>query len=406
MYNNTLKNNRKGINAEMRENVLARLGEILEESVQKQEISGGNLCVMYKGEEVYYAQAGMADIANQKKIERDSLFRLYSMTKPITAAAVMMLMEQGKIDLLDPIATYIPEFANMKVATEAQDVCANRQITVKDCLSMTSGLPYNCDPDASSKDVAKVFEELDKRLYSENPMTTVEWAKKIGGCRLAFQPGEGWRYGVSADVLGAVVEVASGMKFGEFLQQKFFLPLGMKDTGFSVSKEVLPRLVKVYEQTPDGLKEYDGNHLGICNHMDTKICYESGGAGLVSTIEDYQKFAQMLLQKGSYEGRQYLSVKTVEYFTNCHLLARQQEMMNSWENLQGFTYGNLMRIMTDTSLGVINGSLGEYGWDGWLGPYFSNIPKEDITFLMMLQKTDTGTCSLTRKLRNVLASAL
>ena len=125
----------------------------------------------------------------------------------------------------------------------------------------------------------------------------------------------------------------------------------------------------------------------------------------VAAFPNPKKFAQMLLQKGTYQGKQYLSSKTVEFMTTAHLLPHQQKDL-IWDNLPGFTYGNLLRIMTDTSLGVLNGSLGEYGWDGWLGPYLSNMPKEDVTFLLMVQKTDAGTFTLTRKLRNALAAAL
>lgn len=389
-----------------RQERLNRLGEVLEESVASGQIAGGNLCVLYNGEEVYYAEAGYADIAGKKKISENSIFRLYSMTKPVTSAAVMLLMERGVIDLLDCVEKYIPSFANMKVATLAGDVPANRKVTIKDCLSMTSGLTYNCDPDPASKDAAAVFDELDKRLYSDNPMSTMEVASKLGEGRLAFQPGESWRYGASADILGAVVEVASGMHFGEFLKKEFFEPLGMVDTDFRVEPSKRDRLTKVYEKTADGLVEYHGNHLGICNHMDADIRFESGGAGLVSTIADYKHFTQMLMNKGTYHGKTYLANATVEYMTGCRLYPYQQAAMMGWESLAGYNYGNLMRIMTDPALAILNGSMGEYGWDGWLGPYFSNMPKENVTFLMMVQLKDSGTFTLTRKLRNVLAAAI
>lgn len=385
---------------------LNRLGEVLEESVSLGQIAGGNLCVLYKGEEVYYAEAGYADIAGKKEISKNSIFRLYSMTKPVTSAAVMLLMERGVIDLLDSVDKYIPSFADMKVATATGDVPANRKVTIKDCLSMTSGLTYNCDPDPASKDAARVFDELDKRLYSNNPMSTMEVASKLGEGRLAFQPGESWRYGVSADILGAVIEAASGMHFGEFLKKEFFEPLGMFDTDFRVEPSKRDRLTKVYEKTAEGLIEYHGNHLGICNHMDADIRFESGGAGLVSTIADYKHFTQMLMNRGTYNGKTYLANATVEYMTGCRLYPYQQTAMMGWESLAGYNYGNLMRIMTDPSLAILNGSMGEYGWDGWLGPYFSNMPKEDVTFLMMVQLKDSGTFTLTRKLRNVLAAAI
>ena len=393
----------------MKSERLKRLGEILEESVAKQEIAGGNLCVMHKGQEVYYAQAGYANIAEKKKMERDTIVRLYSMSKPVTAAAVMLLVERGVIDLWDPLEKYIPEFANATVTADRWidkgAVKVKRSVTVKDCMNMTSGLPYGGDADISSNDVGIVFEELDKRLYTDKPMTTVELAKRLGGCSLDFQPGEGWRYGTSADVLGAVVEVASGRRFGAFLEKEFFQPLGMKDTGFSVSDDKKDRLAVVYESTSEGLVEYHGNHLGICNHMDTKIVFESGGAGLVSTLDDYWRFTQMLMQKGSFDGKEILAPKTVEYLAGCHLQPQQQVMMKDWENLYGFSYGNLMRVLVDPSLTIFNGSVGEYGWDGWLGPYFANMPKEETTFLMTVQRKDSGTFTLTRKLRNALAAA-
>lgn len=389
----------------MRTEKLNRLEEVLRESVENKEIAGANLCVMYQGKEIYYAQAGMADIAHNRPVKKDTIFRLYSMSKPVTAAAVMKLVEQGVIDLLDPVAKFIPEFANMTVVSGDTQQPANRQITIKDCMNMTSGLTYGGD-DPAAKDVEKLCTEIIDRLYSEHPMTTLEFAKKLAGCRIAFQPGTEWRYGTSADLLGAVVEVASGMRFSEYLQKEFFGPLGMTDTGFSVPADKRDRLAVIYETTPDGLIEFHENHLGICNHMDADILFESGGAGLVSTIQDYQKFTQMLLNNGTYNGKEYLAPKTVAYLTGCTLLPHQQAYMEGWDNLPGFSYGNLMRVMVDPSLAVINGSAGEYGWDGWLGPYFSNMPEHNCTFLMMVQKRDAGTFTLTRKLRNVLAAAL
>lgn len=386
----------------MRNEKLERLAEILEESAAKQEIAGANLCVIQKGKEVYYTQVGYADIAGNRKMQRDTIVRLYSMTKPITAAAVMLLVERGIVDLLDPLEKYIPEFAN---ATVMNGEPINRSITVKDCMNMTSGLVYGGEPNGASQDTDKVFAELDERFYSNNPMTTVEFASKLAGCRMAFQPGEGFCYGTSADVLGAVVEVASGMRYGEFLKKEFFEPLGMKDTGFTVPDNKKDRLAVAYECTPDGLIEYHENGLGICNHMDMNPAFESGGAGLVSTIEDYMKFTQMLMQKGSYQGKEILAPRTVAYLTGCHLQPQQQKMV-FWDNLYGFSYGNLMRVLVDPSLAAYQVSPKEYGWDGWLGPYFANMPEEDTTFIMMIQRKDSGTFTLTRKLRNALAAAM
>lgn len=384
-----------------------RLGEILEESVAKGEIAGGNLCVMYQGKEVYYAQAGYANIEENRKIQRDSMFRLFSMTKPITAAAVMKLVEQGKLDLLDPISKYIPAFEKMMVAEGDKDVEADRPITVADCLSMTTGLTYEGEANGAQKDITALFAEVGDRLYTEKPVTTQEFAQKLSKCRLACQPGESFMYGTSADLLGAVVEIVSGMRFGAYLQKEIFEPLGMKDTAFDVPMEKRSRLTGVYMETEGGLQAFDENRLGICNHMDApQIAFESGGAGLVSTIEDYRKFTQMLMQQGTYEGKEILSPATVTFMTTGKLLPHQEAGLATWENLKGYSYQYLMRVMKDPSVAVFQTSLGEYGWDGWLGPYFANMPQDDVTFILMVQKVNAGTFTLTRKLRNVLATAI
>ncbi|WP_281352823.1 serine hydrolase domain-containing protein [Anaerocolumna sedimenticola] len=223
---------------------------------------------------------------------------------------------------------------------------------------------------------------------------------------LAYQPGSFWQYGTSADVLGAVVEVASGKFFGEFLKKEIFEPLGMMDTGFWVQPDKRSRLVKTYANNGEGgLKLYTGNHLGIIQQMDREPAFESGGAGLASTIDDYGKFVNMLMNEGSLNGVSILKPRTVKYLTSATLNAAQQRGFDLWQTLCGHSYGNLMRVMTDCSKAGDIGCLSEYGWDGWLGAYFCNCPKEKLTILFMMQKTDTGTTSLTRKLRNIILSS-
>jgi CubicO group peptidase (beta-lactamase class C family) len=181
----------------------------------------------------------------------------------------------------------------------------------------------------------------------------------------------------------------------------------MEDTGFFVPAGKRDRLVKTYaEDGNGGLKLYTGNHLGIIQKMDREPAFESGGAGLVSTIDDYAKFAQMLIKEGTLNGVQILRPRTVNYLTSGTLNADQQKSFDNWLTLSGHSYGNLMRVMTEESKAGDLGCLGEYGWDGWLGAYFCNCPKEDITILFMIQKTDAGTTSLTRKLRNIILSSL
>lgn len=388
----------------MRKDKLDRVNEIMEELVKDGEIAGMNLLITRFGKEQHYYEVGKADIAAKKPIKRDTIFRLYSMTKPVTAAAVMMLFEDGKIDLVDPVEKYLPGFQNQHLYVNGKKTALNAPMQIHHLLSMTSGLTYGGE-DENGKETWALLEELQNKLYSETPVTTLEFANRLGGCALAFAPGEHFAYGFSADVLGAIVEVVSGMSFGSFLKKRLFWPLGMKDTDFYVPKEKKDRLSRVYEKTEEGLKEFRLNNLGILNKMDIKPAFESGGAGLVSTIDDYAKFGQMLLQGGIYKGQKILSNKTVEYMTTGRLYGTPRADFSTWDGLQGFEYRNLMRIARDKEAFTFNASVGEYGWDGWLGAYFANLPKEDATILFMMQRTDTGTAPFTRRLRNVIAAA-
>lgn len=377
----------------------------LREAIANKELVGGSLMVIKEGKEIFYHEDGLADREEGVHIKRDTIFRLYSMTKPVTAAAVMILMERGEIDLYDPVSKFLPGFKNQMVADGDNLIPVQREATLKDLLSMTSGLVYGGNHRAG-KETEELFREIDERLLCDNPMSTVEAMNRLGKCPLAFQPGASWEYGTSADVLGAVVEVVSGKSYGEFLRNEIFEPLNMKDTGFCVPTEKRNRLVKTYARTAEGeLVPYFGNHLGIINAMDREPAFESGGAGLVSTIDDYSRFTRMLMNGGIFEGVQILRPKTVEYLTSVTLNSEQQKNFDLWFTLQGHSYGNLMRVMSDCSKAGTIGSLGEYGWDGWLGAYFCNCPKDDLTILFMMQKTDAGTTTITRKLRNIIISA-
>ncbi len=387
----------------MRKDKLEQVKSVIDEVTSGNEVAGMSILIRQHGKEQYYYEAGYADMAAKKPFRRDTISRLYSMTKPITAAAVMMLMEDGKIDLADPVSRYIKGFAAPHIYMNGKRTEAGRECAVYHLLSMTSGLTYGGD-DENGQATFRLLEEIVEKLYSSHPLTTVEIANRLGECPLAFTPGERFCYGFSADVLGAIVEVVSGMRFGEFLQKRIFEPLGMTDTAFFVPKDKQDRLSKVYEQTGSGLREFYTSHLGILNKMDIAPAFESGGAGLASTIDDYAKFGQMLLQGGEYEGRRLLSPNTVKYMTRGKLYGVPAQDFN-WEGLQGFGYRNLMRIANDADAFVFNASVGEYGWDGWLGSYFANLPKEDATILLMMQKTDTGTAPFTRRIRNVIAAA-
>lgn len=381
--------------------------EVIKKAIEEGFIAGCNISVLNDGKEIFYHQDGFADIENNIPIARESIFRLYSMTKPITAVAVMILLERGEIDLYAQVSDYLPGFKDSKVLVDGERQRANRGIMIKDLLSMTAGLVYPGD-EGAYKEVSDLFNEMESKMFTSSAMGTVEAMDKLGKCVLVSQPGEKWNYGTCADVLGAIVEIVSGKRFGEFLKDEIFKPLGMNDTAFWVEDSKRDRLIKAYKDTANGgLEEYTGNNLCINNKMDFPPHFESGGAGLVSTIDDYSKFATMLINNGTYNGVQILRPKTVKYLTTQTLTEEQEEgNFKGWLTLAGHSYGNLMRIVTDESkLGDI-GVLGEYGWDGWLGAYFTNIPSENLSIILMMQKTDAGTTTLARKLRNIIISAL
>lgn len=384
-----------------------QIKEVLHTGIKNGDVAGANMLVIKEGQESFYHQDGLADIASNRPIKRDTLFRLYSMTKPITAAAVMILLEGGQIDLFDPVCQYIPGFIGQKVDAYGHLIPVIRDVTIKDLLSMTSGLVYPNDENLAGQAMLELFQEIDQKLLGEKPLNTLEIANRLGQCPLSFQPGASWQYGTSADVLGAIIEVVSGQSFGKFLEENIFEPLGMHDTGFWVPQEKRHRLATAYEMTnKNDPFPYEGNHLGIINAMDRQPAFESGGAGLVSTIDDYARFAQMLMNRGSLDNVQILKPKTVDYLTSSTLQAEQQENFDLWHTLSGHSYGNLMRVMTDHRQAGILGSNGEYGWDGWLGAYFCNCPEDNLTILIMMQKKDAGTTSLTRKLRNTVYASL
>lgn len=411
-----------------------KLQSVMEQSVSDCEVAGVNLLVEKDGEEICYCQAGMADREANRPMSRDTIFRLFSQSKPVTAAAAMILMERGKIDLCQPVSDFLPAYAqqfycveegsigeeaaggskkeNISRSTDESPIVkpVMQPMRVFDLLRMTSGLVYPDEITMSGKQAATVFDKVDKQLFTKDAMTTREIADALGKCTLAYEPGSSWRYGTSADVLGAVIEVASGMKFGEFLEKELFGPLQMKDTAFWVPEEKRGRFAAAYEtvnnEGKNSLIRYEGHNLGICNQMEHKPAFESGGAGLASTLDDYMRFSRMLMQGGTLDGVRILQPATVKYMVSGELMERQQTAFEQWIGLEGFTYGNLMRICKKPQRTGYIACEGEYGWDGWLGVYFANFPQEKLTFLMGTQKKDSGTFTLTRKLRSMLLAEI
>lgn len=385
------------------------LQEALDRETGLEHVAGINMLVRRGGEDIAYAQSGYADIENGKPFDRDTIMRMYSMTKPVTAAAVMILVQRGLIGMGEPVERYLPGFRGQIIYEGKGGRRVSRPSYIRDLLCMTSGLPYgNSEGTPTERRVQKLFDEVDERLYTDHAIGTVELANRIGEAGVDFQPGSDWKYGTSADVLGAIVEVAGGVPFGDFMREEIFEPLGMKDTAFYVPAEKRDRLASVYERRDGRLNFFKTNNLGIRYTMDTEPAFQSGGAGLASTLDDYMKFAQMLLNNGtSPDGREILSEASIRYMTHGALTTAQRDCLwRNWDSLCGYDYGCLMRHAVYPEMAFFYTWQGEYGWDGWLGTFFANIPSLDMTMLIGMQLSDVDGNFISEKLRNVLTSNL
>ena len=378
----------------------------LDEAVADKVIAGCSCLVLKGGEEMGYYESGKRDVEKDLPITRDTIFRMFSMSKPITSVAVMQLMENGRLDIGDPVSKYLPGFKNQRCYKDGKITFVSEEMTIKNLLDMTSGLCYPGEGNDTERITGDFVAEAAKKFHTPEEMTTVELMNELGKLPLAFEPGDKWNYSFSADVLGAIVEVVSGMKYSEYLYKNIFEPLEMFDTGFYVPEDKQDRLARAYYTDGVEFTEYTGENLLIQNRLEERPKFESGGAGLSSTIDDYSKVCSMLLNGGEYKGKRILHPETIRFMTMGSLTQRQQSCIGGWNYLNGYTYGNLLRVLKYPGEAVSIGVEGEYGWDGWLGVYVSNIPEYDMTILYMQQKPDTGTTDVVNKLRNVIFSSI
>ncbi|MCR4954651.1 MAG: beta-lactamase family protein [Treponema sp.] len=388
---------------------------VFDDAVAAKKVAGLNIAVVHNGAEQGYWQAGFADIKGEVPFKRDTICRLFSMSKPVTAVAAWILIEKGELDLADPVGKFIPEFYDLKVCTEGgrngKPQKCNRVLTVQDLLNMTSGYTYGAWWDGAPLGehlTSDLINELNQDVSGENKITTLEVAKRLAKIPLSFEPGTGYAYGLSADILGAVIEAASGMKFSEFLKKNIFDPLGMKDTAFYVPEEKQSRFAKSYiYKNGEAMEEFIYPNLGIQPFMKFQPAFESGGAGLCSTLDDYLKFATMLVNGGELDGKRILQQKTVEYFSEARLSESLQKSFDAgMEHLSGYTYCNLLRVAYEKGRCKMVTENGEFGWDGWLGPYVSVDLKNKLVVVMLMQRTDAGTWEVTRKVKNIIYTSL
>lgn len=383
-----------------------RLDPLLRSFVEKGP-AGCALTVTRNGEELYRNFFGYADLEAQKPIDSDTIYRIYSMTKVVTCAAALMLYERGLFLLNDPLEEYLPEFKNPQVyrynAYGARSTApAAGPIRVKDLFMMTSGLTYGGGHLETARQVDLAMQELGKKEAEGTPLNVRALSKALAAIPLAFDPGTHWSYGLSHDVLGALIEVISGRSFEQFLKEEIFEPLGMKDTFFRIPEEKKDRLCTLYNRSLNG-KLTPNTSMDTYYQPGTQ--FESGGAGLLSTLEDYSRFARMLAQNGEWEGQHLLSPHTIRLMSTNHLGPEQMKDYD-WQHQAGYGYGLGVRVMVDPPAGGSSSSLGEFGWCGMAGTWVLIDPKEKLSAVYMQQMLPNFEEIHQPRIRNVIYGAL
>ena len=352
---------------------LAEADAAVEKLVEGGKVAGAVFMVARKGKIAHFEVFGMRDIEAKKPMERDTIMRFYSMSKPVTSVAAMILYEEGKFKLDDAVGKHVPELKGLKVYSKPADgeagyAEAKRQPTVRDLMRHTSGLTYGIFGDTP---VDRMYRQ--KAVLGSRDLK--QMAEKIGGLPLMFQPGARWHYGVSTDMLGYLVERVSGQKLDEFFEERIFGPLDMRDTGFYVPAEKAGRFSRCYgPNTSGGLRET--GELGSDRFLK-RPSQLSGGGGLVSTARDYMRFCQMLLNKGQLGGVRVLKAETVEMMTRNQLPAGVY-----WGGRNGFGLGFSVQLTADRSG---RSHVGEYGWGGAASTHFWISPKDDLAVVALSQ---------------------
>ncbi|MFP6582202.1 MAG: serine hydrolase domain-containing protein [Candidatus Hydrogenedentota bacterium] len=380
---------------------LDRISAIIQKDIDDGHITGAAAMIIRKGQIGYYENFGFSDREKQIPTSNDTIYRIYSMSKPITSVALMMLFEEGKFFLDDPVSKYIPELGGLQVVVDTTDetgpsfnipdedptgtaapskietdiatVPAKRDMTIRDLMRHTAGLTYGL---FGNTDVDKMYQKMGILMLDKDLKQMVE---KVSTAPLLFQPGERWHYSISVDVMGRLVEVLSGQSFDVFLQDRIFAPLAMHDTGFYVPKDQLDRLAQLYSPAQSG-EGIEPALSFISRNFVNQPTFFSGGGGLVSTTPDYARFCQMLLNGGKLDGARIISRPTIELMTKDHCQDASIGMRAG-----GSTFGLGFAVVLDQGLSASQVSEGSYSWGGAAGTAFWIDPKEELIGIYMMQ---------------------
>lgn len=386
---------------------LQRIAQLVQRYIDDKQITGAVTVVTRKGRTAHFEATGFMDAESKAPMRKDGVFRMASMTKPVIGVAILMLAEDGKLRLTDPVSRFIPEFKDTKVAMlkngsasadapgsrseapEIYTVPAARAITIRDLMTHTSGLESG---GAGSREGDRIA----PRKTSDN---LAGYIPKLGAVPLDFQPGTMWRYSALAgiEVLGRIVEVVSGQTLDVFLKQRIFDPLGMKDTGFGPTEVNQPRVVTLYRKVPTGLERQETPAW-----LATKTLF-SGGGGLWSTAEDYTQFAQMLVNGGEMNGKRLLGPRTVDLMASNHVDQLFAES-NQTGTRRGMGFGLTVEVVLDPIAANRRTSAGSFGWDGAFGTHFWADRKEQIAGIILIQQASNA--QLSRDFENAVMQAV
>jgi len=379
---------------------LVKIDLMTQKYIDEGKLPGALTLVARRGKIAHFECQGRMDIEADKMVSEDTIYRIYSMTKPITSVALMMLYEDGHFQLDDPVSRFVPSFEHMEVyisgnKDEYKTQPADRQITIRDLLTPTAGLTYGFMR-------TSVVDALYRDKGVEESKTLGEMVSKLTELPLLFTPGSRWNYSVATEVCGYLVELISGEPFDQFLQEQIFEPLGMVDSGFSVPENKVHRFAANYERTADnGLQLADSPET---SRYTQEVTYFSGGGGLVSTARDYLRFAQMLLGKGELEGERILGRKTVELMTSNHLpnngdLTSMGQPVFSETPYDGIGFGLGFSVMLDPATANILGTPGEFAWGGAASTYFWIDPEEELIAILLTQLMPSSSYPIRREFR-------
>ena len=373
---------------------LKRLEEVTQKHIDEGLVPGAVMLVARRGKVAWVSTLGKRDVAAGDPMKFDSIFRIYSMTKPIVSVALMQMVEEGRLQVSDPVAKFLPEIGKMKVGTEKMVegkpvlhlADPDRPMTVQDLLRHTSGLTYG------SRGASLVNQAYIDARIGDRTASNQEFVSRLSTVPLKFSPGARWEYGVSVDVLGRLVEVIDGKTLGEALSARVFKPLGMVDSAFQVSADKLMRAAQPGPRP-------NGQPMTPRFAVNDGARYESGGGGLTSTMEDYLRFAAMLANKGELSGKRLLGTQTMAFMTADHVGSRPGRP-------PGLGFGLGFEVRTKTGEAALPGSVGEYGWAGNAGTLFWIDPKEELIAIYMVQVSDPDRVALRNQFRTMVQSAI